>query len=262
MKLATTIQNIIPQKALPNHQSEMVNQILFGEVFEILKSEDIWHYVRLLHDNYCGWVHSKQVLILNNFNIHKHVNAYYKTICADLICPVNDKTNNLSFFILLGSNLINFSNNLVHINENKYNFGGISYDSNQILIDKTSGIIDLAQKFLNTPYLWGGRTLFGIDCSGFTQLIYRMNGIWIDRDAKQQAFQGTLVKNFNESRKGDLAFFGADTDHITHVGILMNKQQIIHSSGIVRIDQIDDKGIYYENTNEYTHKLLMIKTYY
>jgi cell wall-associated NlpC family hydrolase len=115
-------------------------------------------------------------------------------------------------------------------------------------------------KFLNSPYLWGGKTPFGIDCSGFTQTVYKINNIRLDRDANQQANQGTLVSK-KEIKSGDLAFFGETENSITHVGIMLNKKRIIHAFGKVRIDTINLKGILKSNEREITHKLLFFRTY-
>ena len=115
-------------------------------------------------------------------------------------------------------------------------------------------------KFLNAPYLWGGKTPFGIDCSGFTQMVYKINNIRLDRDASQQANQGTLISK-KEIKSGDLAFFGETENSITHVGIMLNKTKIIHAFGKVRIDNVNLIGILKSNEGEITHKLLFFKTY-
>jgi len=120
-------------------------------------------------------------------------------------------------------------------------------------------LINNALIFLNAPYLWGGRTPFGIDCSGFTQIIYRLQGIKIPRDAYQQADLGTPLNFIEESEEGDLAFFNNNEGKIVHVGLIMKNNQIIHASGKVRIDKIDQKGIFNIEKNKHTHKLRIIK---
>ena len=121
-------------------------------------------------------------------------------------------------------------------------------------------LINNAMIFLNAPYLWGGRTPFGIDCSGFTQIIYRLQGINIPRDAYKQAEIGTTLSFINESEEGDLAFFDNAEGKIIHVGIIMKKNYIIHASGKVRIDKIDQEGIFNIEKKKHTHKLRIIKS--
>ncbi|HEX2935487.1 MAG TPA: C40 family peptidase, partial [Bacteroidales bacterium] len=120
-------------------------------------------------------------------------------------------------------------------------------------------IEEVARKFLHAPYLWGGRTVFGIDCSGFTQIVYKMNGIGIPKDAYQQAEIGEPVQFVEDTRTGDLAFFDNEEGRITHTGIILGKSEIIHASGEVRIDKFDHQGIFNEEDNAYSHKLRLIK---
>jgi cell wall-associated NlpC family hydrolase len=122
-----------------------------------------------------------------------------------------------------------------------------------------SNIVNTALLYLNTPYLWGGKTPFGIDCSGFTQMVYKLNGFNILRDASQQASQGEVLSFIEESSPGDLAFFDNNEGEITHVGIIMEDHRIIHAHGKVRIDLLDQSGIYNLDTKIHSHKLRMIK---
>ena len=120
-------------------------------------------------------------------------------------------------------------------------------------------MIETAYLFLNAPYLWGGKTIFGIDCSGFTQMVYKLNGHQLLRDASQQATQGDPLSFIEESEPGDLAFFDNEEGLITHVGIMLKDNHIIHASGKVRVDRIDHTGIYNNELRTHTHKLRVIK---
>ena len=129
-----------------------------------------------------------------------------------------------------------------------------------IQLQEKSKIITTALRFLNSPYLWGGRTPLGIDCSGFTQMVYRLQGIDLPRDAYQQSEVGTTLSFIEESEAGDLAFFDDQEGKITHVGIMLEDNHIIHASGKVRIDRIDQQGIFNKETGKHTHKLRLIKS--
>ena len=143
------------------------------------------------------------------------------------------------------------------INTSKYSFEGIKVCGQK----PKSDLVKTAFMYLNAPYLWGGKTPFGIDCSGFTQMVYKLNGYSLLRDASQQATQGEALSFIEESEAGDLAFFDNDEGVITHVGIIMEDNYIIHSSGKVRIDRLDHLGIFNPDTQRHTHKLRVIKKY-
>ena len=237
---------IIPLRKEPFDQSEMVNQILHGETFKIIKNNKKWSKVSLLHDSYEGWICNKQFIEISNEEIHQ-LNSTKTVFSSETIYSCSTK------YILLGSILPSFETEKFNINNTNYIFKG----KTTIGYKRKEKIVENAKLLLNPPYLWGGRSILGIDCSGFTQLIYRMNGINIPRDAYQQAEIGKNIC-LNESNKGDLAFFEKE-NKITHVGIIINKNEIIHASGHVRIDKIDKNGIFDKKNQEYTHNLKLIK---
>ena len=141
--------------------------------------------------------------------------------------------------------------------DNRYSINENHICKNQNKV--TTDIINNAMKYLGAPYMWGGRSPFGIDCSGFTQVVFGMCGITLKRDAYLQAELGNTIDFINETKTGDLVFFDNDESKITHVGIMIEDKQIIHASGEVRIDSIDHNGIYNENAKKYSHKLRIIK---
>jgi cell wall-associated NlpC family hydrolase len=156
-----------------------------------------------------------------------------------------------------GSNIPNTLDKFFYLRDTKYKLEG---ETKRPAKDKfRSGVIDVAKFYLNAPYLWGGKSVFGIDCSGLSQMVFRQFGIKLRRDAYQQAEQGELVGFLQEAKAGDLAFFDNNEGRINHVGIMMDNERIIHASGKVRIDAIDNQGIFNRELNRYTHKLRIIK---
>jgi uncharacterized protein YgiM (DUF1202 family) len=242
---------IIPLRAEASDKSEIVSQVLFGEHFEVLEQLKQWSRIRIQYDNYEGWIDTKQFQEITESNF-KQLSTDAIILNADLIEYITTPSNSL-IPIPLGSSLsfLNYS----EINTSNFDFEGT----------KTSGIkpkrllLNSAFMYLNAPYLWGGKTPFGIDCSGFTQMVYKLNGYKLLRDASQQATQGEALSFIEESEPGDLAFFDNDEGNITHVGIIMENNYIIHASGKVRIDRLDHLGIYNTDTNKHTHKLRVIK---
>ena len=226
---------IIPLRAEPSDKSEIVSQVLFGEHFEIIEQLKQWSKIKLQFDDYEGWVDSKQYQKISDTEF-KQLSEDVIVLNADLIEYITG-SNNLLIPIPLGSSL-SFLN---HSDLNKENF---EFEGTKISGIKTKNhIINTAFMFLNAPYLWGGKTPFGIDCSGFTQMVYKLNGYKLLRDASQQAGQGEALSFIEESEPGDLAFFDNEEGKIIHVGIIMENNYIIHASGKVRIDRLDHLGI-------------------
>jgi gamma-D-glutamyl-L-lysine dipeptidyl-peptidase len=242
---------IVPLRLEPSHRSEMVSQILFGEHFEILESQKEWAKVRLQYDKYEGWVDVKQYQLISEKNFDDlSIDAII--LNSDLVQYVTNSKNTL-LPIPLGASL-SFLNHH-EINSENFEFEGLKITAKK----PKSNIVSVAYMYLNTPYLWGGKTPFGIDCSGFTQMVYKLNGYKLLRDASQQATQGEALSFIEESESGDLAFFDNEEGKIIHVGIIMENNYIIHASGKVRIDRLDHLGIYNADQNRHTHRLRVIK---
>ncbi|MBO3117505.1 C40 family peptidase [Winogradskyella sp. DF17] len=237
---------IVPIRLEPQDSSEMVTQVLYGDQFKVLEQRKKWSRIRIAFDKYEGWIDNKQYLEINAETYDKLVNAK-PYLSKDLIQYVSDKSNNL-YPIPIGCDL-----NILDVLD--HSFEGHSAFTEK---DKTN-IIPTAFLYLNAPYLWGGKTPFGIDCSGFTQMVYKLNGIALNRDASQQAAQGEALSFIEESEPGDLAFFDNEDGQIIHVGIIMEDNYIIHAHGKVRIDRLDHSGIYNIDKKLHTHKLRVIK---
>lgn len=244
-----------PVRRKARHQSELVSQLLFGETVRILKEKgNLWVKVRSLHDNYEGWMTNT---LLEEI-AENEANGFAEYVTTQLIntIVVDGKT----MHVPLGASLPHFSDGKGRIGKRQYSFEG-NISKRTTIQPGEAAILQLTRPWLNAPYLWGGRTILGVDCSGFVQVNYKMMGIDLPRDAWQQAQRGTTVKKLKEAVCGDLAFFD-DKDEIVHVGILLNSEQIIHASGRVRIDTIDKKGIINSDTGKRTHYLQSLKRYW
>jgi len=256
MKTDTTVTTILatcPVRIRPDETSEMVTQFLFGEYAKVKEyRKDSWAYIQLLYDGYEGWIDSK-MLLQSDMPIEGTVFC-----CLDIFGQAFSDTH--STWISLGANLPGYDGLIAKV-------GGISFRySGQVtrldeLVPSSDRIEKVSRRLLNVPYLWGGRTPIGLDCSGYTQLVYKCCGLQIKRDAKDQALEGEMIDFVSEARVGDLAFFSKKSDRITHVGIVLAENRIIHASGRVRIDALDHYGIYNEEIQEYTHRLKIIRRY-
>ncbi len=253
MEFGICILNSIPLRMEPSDASEMVSQVLFGEHFAVLEKQKQWLYIKLGFDGYRGWIDCKQVAEITEAYFEQLKNA--ETVFS--IELVNFATTNKKEFLPLsiGAILPEYKHNTFRINEDEFLFEG----KTRVVKQAKENVVETAFMYLNAPYLWGGKTPFGIDCSGLTQMVYRMNGYKLFRDASQQAKQGEVLSFIEESEPGDLAFFDNKEGNITHVGIILANNYIIHASGKVRLDRLDQSGIYNEETKRHTHKLRLIK---
>ena len=214
--------SIVPLRIESSDRSEMVSQLIYGDLFEIIESKKNWSKIRLHFDSYEGWVDNKQFVPISEADFLKLKNEP-TSYSADLIDYVSAETGLIPVPIGASLNCINFLNH--------------QYEGNTLSGTKNkSNLVETAFLYLNAPYLWGGKTPFGIDCSGFTQMVYKLNGYSLLRDASLQATQGDALSFIEESEPGDLAFFDNEESVITHVGIIMKDNYIIHAHGKVRID--------------------------
>ncbi len=241
-----------PVRRRAGHSREMVNQLLFGETVKILKSKkEMWVRVRSLHDGYEGWM-TNTLLEGVAETTAKTKNAFVTT---DVLSTI--RVGEMNLHIPVGSSLPFFEEGNGKLGTIPYNYSG-HYFNREEQQPGAALIHQLTSAWLNAPYLWGGRTPLGVDCSGFVQVVYKLLGIDLPRDAWQQAQVGRSVKKFGHIQPGDLAFFDNKED-IVHVGILLGDEKIIHASGKVKVDEISKKGIYNTSTGKLTNKLRALK---
>ena len=250
MDYGISILALVPLREEPKDQSEMISQILFGQHFKVLKIQNNWVFIKLSADNYEGWICSKQYFKIT-FEDYSKIELNDFAIVSDTFSNILNKDTNESFPVPIGSILPFYHKGNFRIRGNKYTYKGSTASKNKI------DLIKYAYQFLNTPYLWGGKSILGIDCSGFSQQVYGLSGYKIPRDAYQQEAIGETISYENRS-SSDLVFFSKNK-RIHHVGILINKNQIIHASGQVRIDKFTEKGIIHNKNKELTHRFHSIK---
>lgn len=254
MEYAVVSVPAAPMRRKPRHQREMVSQLLFGEMVQVLREKgELWVKVQSLHDEYEGWMTRTLLTEISE----KEATVPVQALTTGLINTIH--INGQSMHLPMGASLPGLNNGKGKIGALEYEFTG---NAGNPSAESASGelVESLSRQWLNAPYCWGGRTLFGVDCSGFVQVNFKMMGIALPRDAWQQAQDGESIKKLKEAQKGDLAFFD-DKEEIVHVGILLDSEHIIHASGKVRIDRIDKKGIINSDTSTRTHRLQAIRRF-
>jgi len=257
MEYGICLLTVIPVRKSPSEKAEMVTQLLFGECFSVEETKDSWLKIICSYDNYEGWIDKKCVKEVAKQTFKQLNNHTSQTVTSSITKIIReDKTE---MFILPGSTLHFFNNDNYSLTIENENFFFEKESVEKIKKTTQNTILETGLQFINAPYIWGGRSLFGIDCSGFVQVVFKINKIKLPRDAFQQKEMGLLVKQINDIKQADIAFFQDETGKIIHVGIALERNKIIHASGLVRIDKLDSTGIFNEEINQYTHRLNCIK---
>lgn len=239
--------SVVPIRLTANNGSEMITQLLYGDHFKVLEQQRKWSKIRIAFDALEGWVCNNQFTLITEQDYKDIEKSKELKFTSDLVSFTSTQ-NDILIPVVLGSSIQH-----LHLLSHQYD-GSYSNGTR-----KKTHLLDTAVLYLNTPYLWGGKTPFGIDCSGFTQMAYKINGYRLLRNVAEQASQGEALSFIEESEAGDLAFFDNNEGIIDHVGIIMKNNYIIHSHGKVRIDRLDHTGIFNKDMGNYTHKLRVIK---
>jgi hypothetical protein len=251
-------QSLAAVRREPFERSEMVNQLLFGEIFTILENFKGWLRVSVQHDGYEGWIDEKLCMVLDSEQIEW---ASLPNVCSVSTRLFSAKRRDSEYPVRLcpASSLYfyNPSDGSFRLGEELYQT--FSQPIDDYGANKRDNLVELAKTYVNAPYLWGGRSPYGIDCSGLMQVLFKMIGVSLPRDSGQQVGLGKTVDFISMAQPGDLAFFDNEEGSITHVGMIFPNGHIIHSSGYVKLDKVDHQGIFSIKTKTYTHKLRVIK---
>lgn len=241
MNKGTCLLSYLPMRSEPRSGAEMVNCLLFGESYQVLEAADAWLKIKCDYDGYEGWISQSAQSEFVSFP--QMVDALF----------VEAVSNGSKFYIPCGAMMPS---------DNKLNLDGQTFTVTQKLktnhhLPLSIRLLNTAKAFLNTPYLWGGRSFMGIDCSGLMQIVFKVNGILLPRDTSKQILEGSAI-NFGEQQACDLVFFSKPgADKVVHVGMMLNEKHIIHAGARVRINELSSEGIFMDGALAY--QLMTIK---
>lgn len=250
------LHSVVPVRVEPSERAEMCTQLLFAETALVLEETQNWMRVRNDADGYEGWVDKKMVSGIEKADYRKLQQAPYAVVAMPVAMALS-QNNQTTILLTGGTHLPNYQNGVFELLGVKFSIDASLAHQPQSMMPET--FLQTARFFLNCPYLWGGKNTFGMDCSGFTQVLFGIFGRQLPRDASQQVQEGNVVNFLQEVQTGDLAFFENAEGKIIHVGIFLDSQRIMHCSGRVKIDKIDSQGIISSETGMYTHTLRVIK---
>ncbi len=253
MAVSVCSYGFIPVRSHPSERAQLETQILFGESYETLEYSPGWWRVKCHYDGYEGWIDEKLMTKMNEQEVKSWNDAAGVLVSAPFAKAVKEPETSVQ--ILTAGSRVVFNGP----ERNSFNLGACEYYWQGALPARRPDIEETARAFLNAPYLWGGRTFFGIDCSGLVQVVFKLAGVALPRNASQQIHNGSVVAFVEEARIGDLAYFDNEQGDVTHVGICLQKGRVLHASGSVRIDTLDHQGIYNHQKRSYTHRLREIK---
>ncbi|MEJ8755684.1 C40 family peptidase [Pontibacter sp. H259] len=254
MDYGISMLSLVPMRAEPSNRAELVTQVLFGECYEIISRQEKWLQIQLASDGYKGWIDANQhTTVLKEY--YQEWKSAQHPRSMDLVQVISNADERIP--VGIGCYLPFFDGMNVRIGDKTYLYNGRA--TNPEAETTIAQLVKVAHNFMKAPYLWGGKSVFGIDCSGFAQQVYGICGVQLPRDAYQQVTSGEEVHFVNQTQPGDLAFFDNDEGRIIHVGLVLEDQKIMHASGEVRIDTLDHNGIYNAERKRYSHKLRIIK---
>jgi len=257
--VAISLHSIVPVRAEARESTEQNTQILFGELCEILEEQPRWTRVRLESDGQEGWVDAKMICPMNSEEYASYRAALdgAATVAMPMVYAVSEN-NGQTIPLTAGTRLANYK-------DGRFEVLGVGFriDPTMVITQPVElnqeNLLKTVRFFINVPYLWGGKNALGMDCSGFTQVVMSLFGKHLLRNASEQATQGTPVETLKQAQAGDLVFFDHEDGRISHVGIAIDSERVIHCSGRVKVEKLDEKGIFSAEQGGYTHHLVSIR---
>lgn len=256
-KYGVVLQPLVAARLSASERSEMVTQYLFGDILLVEKEDSEFYFVTSLYDNYSGWVCKGSIHLVGDVSLLELKTTYMSTAQLADVFNLSDRS---IIRLPLGSRLIGYN----ELN-GRFGINGCEYQIHPSFVVNTQpasleGILETAFSFKNAPYLWGGKTTLGIDCSGFVQQVYAIHGFELPRDARQQVEVGSAVDTLADAKQGDLLFFSSTvSSDISHVGLFLDSNRVIHASINVHVDSLDDVGIINKTTGSHSHLLKAIR---
>lgn len=271
---AIVLHSVVPVRTEPSEGAEQSTQLLFGEICRIMQSLPRWYKIHNESDGEEGYVDYKMITPMSDDEYQRYTTTL-KSATARVMLPMTfavSENNGQTIPLTLGTLLPNYADGQFEVLGVRFRIDSAAVAAEPLPLNPTT-LMQVMRFMLNTPYLWGGKNALGMDCSGMTQTVLSLFGIRLPRNAAQQASCGTAVRELQEAHAGDLVFFDhADSDcsntepnnckgdvHISHVGILLDSERVVHCSGRVKVERIDQRGIYGAEQQLYTHHLAAIK---
>lgn len=258
--VAISLHSVVPVRTEPREGAEQETQMLFGELCTVIEKQPRWSRVQLANDGTEGWVDAKMIAPIagKDYTAYKKAYASAATVAYPIAYAVSEN-NGQTIPLTAGTRLTNYTEGQFELLGVRFRIDPGMVITSPLLLDEQH-LLHTVRFFLNIPYLWGGKNAMGMDCSGFTQVVMSLFGKSLPRNASEQAKQGKAVKGIEKIQAGDLVFFAHEgEERITHVGIAIDKERVIHCSGRVKVEKLDEHGIYSAEQGGYTHQLVAIK---
>lgn len=262
---AIVLHCVVPLRTQPSETAEQQTQLLFGETCEIIDELQRWYKIKNDYDAQEGWADRKMLTPMSEKEAQTYTSSPLSAILKMPMAYAVSEGNGQTFPLTAGTHLCNYKEGQFEILGSRFRIDPQMVADKPLILNEEN-LKQTVRFFLNIPYLWGGKNCMGMDCSGFTQVLFTLFGIKLNRNASEQVLQGTEVGFLSEAQCGDLVFFdhqsrNAEETNISHVGILLTKDTVIHCSGRVKVERIDSNGIISTETGNYTHDLRAIRRY-